>query len=174
MVSVEEDREVEVLRQASHQGRELTRSDKLTLSLGRANQHRDVQLTRGREDRLNRTRSATLKWPIATPAAWACARTFRNACMTYSSPECSLCNELLLRRTGKLCSCHAEEPQTEVLPATKDDQFQVLRVGRSAAGTAIGGGGLRPPPTSGEAGRISTRRFPALLDRAWRKSRHAS
>src|SRR6516225_7516685 len=49
VVRVEEDWEVEFLTHASHQGRELTGAEKLALALGRANQHRDLQLTRGRE-----------------------------------------------------------------------------------------------------------------------------
>ena len=52
MVGIEKDGKVEFLTQASHQGRERTSSNKLTLSLGRANQHGDLQFARGREDGL--------------------------------------------------------------------------------------------------------------------------
>jgi len=52
MVRVEKDGEIEFLTQAPHQGRELPNPDKLTLPLGRADQHRNFQFARGREDRL--------------------------------------------------------------------------------------------------------------------------
>src|SRR5262245_15332716 len=59
--ALRKDGKIEFLTQASHQSRELIGPEKLALSLGGANQHRDFQVTRGCEDRLQQNQIGNIE-----------------------------------------------------------------------------------------------------------------
>src|SRR5580704_4906165 len=81
MVRVKEDRVVVLLSQAPHQSGYLPHAEKFPLSLGGADRYRDLRSRAAPATAFNRTRSATLKWPIATPSFSLCSRAFRKVCM---------------------------------------------------------------------------------------------